>query len=68
MMNKVTKAFIFKNGGGVNSLVVTNKSSISNTKDEDYEAVTLIIPVQTIKEWNEEIELMGLDDEEEEDE
>jgi hypothetical protein len=46
--------------------IVTQKSMIHNAKDTDFTEVTLILSMDEIKEWAEEIELMGLDEETEE--
>lgn len=43
--------------------VVTRKSSISNAGDSDFEEVRLFITIGEIKQWAQEIELMGLDEE-----
>ncbi len=42
--------------------VVTDPDSVDGTSQEDYETVSLVIPMQSIKEWAEEIEMLGLDD------
>lgn len=59
-MNKTLRAYMLKDS----NTVVTDKSLIHNTKDTDFTEVTLIIPMDEIKEWNEEIELFGLDESE----
>lgn len=61
-MYKLQVAYLLKDS----SMVVLNKKQINNTEDSDYEEVTVAIPMETIKDWAAEIDLMGLDEEEEE--
>lgn len=60
-MIKMQKGYLLK---GKNR-VVTDKLIIADVRDEDFEEVQIAIPVKQIKNWAEEIELMGLDEEEE---
>ena len=59
-MYKMQVAYLLKDS----NMVVIDKKSINNTKDSDYEEVTIAIPLETIKNWSAEVELMGLDEEE----
>ncbi|GIN25456.1 MULTISPECIES: hypothetical protein [Bacillota] len=56
-MIKMQKGYLLK---GKNR-VVTDKLIIADVRDEDFEEVQIAIPVKQIKNWAEEIELMGLD-------
>lgn len=56
-MHKMTKAYLFEEG-----TVVLDKSVIHNSKNENYREVTLIISTDQIKDLYEEIEMLGLDD------
>ncbi|MDE1407082.1 hypothetical protein NSQ93_22160 [Bacillus sp. FSL W8-0445] len=58
-MIKMQKGYLLK---GKNR-AVTDKSIIADAKDEDFEEVQIAIPLKQIKNWAEEIELMGLDEE-----
>lgn len=61
-MQKYTRAYLYNE-----STVVLEKSAITNAKDEDFKEVTLLIPAEQIKDWYEELDLMGeLEDEEDE--
>jgi len=60
-MIKMQKGYLLKGKGRV----VTDKSIVVDVKDEDFEEIQIAIPVNQIKNWAEEIELMGLDEEEE---
>ncbi|KYC77104.1 hypothetical protein B4092_4841 [Bacillus licheniformis] len=60
-MIKMQKGYLLK---GKNR-VVTDKLIIADVRDEDLEEVQIAIPVKQIKNWAEEIELMGLDEEKE---
>ena len=57
-MHKMLIAYKLNNS----DTVVARKSAIINTKDTDFTEVRLIIPISNIKEWAKEIELMGLDE------
>ena len=57
-MHKMLTAYKLNNS----DTVVTQKSAIRNNKDTDFTEVRLIIPISNIKEWAKEIELMGLDE------
>ncbi len=59
-MNRMMKAYKLNDS----DTIVTKKSLIHNAKDTDFTEVSLIISNDEIKEWAEEIELMGLDEEE----
>lgn len=59
-MNRMITAYKLKE----NNTVVTRKSMVRNVKDDDFTEVELIISMDEIKEWAEEIEMLGLDDEE----
>ena len=60
-MNQMMRAYKLNDS----DTIVTKKSLIIGAKDSDFTEVSLIISMDEIKEWAEEIELMGLDDEEE---
>lgn len=60
-MNRLLQAYKLKDS----ETVVTQKSLIVGAKDEDFTEVSLIISMEEIKGLAEEIELMGLDEEEE---
>ncbi|MGV2886013.1 hypothetical protein [Paenibacillus taichungensis] len=62
-MNKMVKGYLLKDRG----TVVTDKSLIENAKDDEFVEVSIIITMEEIQGWNEEIEMMGLDEESEED-
>lgn len=59
-MNKMVKAYLLKDRG----FVVTDKSLVHNAKDDEFEEVSLVIPMGEIKQWNVEIEEIGFDEEE----
>lgn len=56
MMNRMLKAYRLKNS----NTIVTKKSIIQGTTDDDYEQVDLIISADEIMMMNDEIELLGL--------
>lgn len=58
-MNRMLRAFMLKDS----DTVVTQKSLIHNAKDSDFIEVSLIVSMDDIKQWSEEIELMGLEEE-----
>lgn len=60
LMNRMLKAYKLKES----DTIVTQKSLIKGTKDTDFTEVRLIISMDEIKEWAEEIEMLGLGDEE----
>lgn len=55
-MNRVMTAYKLKDS----NTIVTQKSIIKNTTDEDYEQVDLIITADEIMMMNDEIQLLGL--------
>lgn len=59
-MNRMMKAYKLNDS----ETIVTRKSLIVGAKDDDFTEVTLIVSKEDIKGWAEEIELIGLDDEE----
>lgn len=60
-MNKMIRAYLLRDRG----LVVTDKSLVSNARDDEFEEVSLIVTVNEIQYWNEEIEMLGLAEEDE---
>lgn len=59
-MNRMLKAYKLNDS----DTVVTQKSLIVGTKDTDFTEVSLIVSMDEIKQWAEEIELLGLEEEE----
>lgn len=59
-MNMMLKAYKLKES----DTIVTQKSLIQGTKDADFTEVTLIVSMDEVKEWAEENEMLGLDDDE----
>lgn len=59
-MYKALNAFLYQD-----SMVVIEKKYIHGAKDDDFKPVRLVVSLDDIKEWSEEVELLGLEEEEE---
>lgn len=55
-MYKAQKAYLLKDRGHV----VLDKSHVKNANEDEFEEITIVISLNQIKQWMEEIELLGL--------
>jgi len=58
---KVVNAYLY-NEPGKQKVVVTDQDGLCEAEKEFFEPVVLVIPLEKIKDWHEEIELLDLDD------
>ncbi|MGD1416465.1 hypothetical protein [Bacillus stercoris] len=58
-MYKIQKGYLLKDVGRV----VTDKAILTDVKDEDFEEVLITLRMSEIKDWAEEIDMLGLDEE-----
>ncbi|MGM9987360.1 MAG: hypothetical protein ACI35O_09050 [Bacillaceae bacterium] len=61
-MIKYQRAFLVPS----ENLVVTDKSVVEGIRDTEFIEIELALQMSDIKEWAEEIEMLGLDDDEDE--
>jgi len=59
MTFKVIPAYLYQ---GTQEMVVLNKNDIYDAKEELFKEVILAVSEKKIKEWNEELELLGEDE------
>lgn len=59
-MKRMLNAYLLKDS----NTVVTQKSFVENVTDSDFTEISLIISMEEIQEWAEEIEMLGIDEEE----
>jgi hypothetical protein len=58
-MFKVIPAYLYQ---GAQEIVVLSKNDINDAKEELFKEVILAVSKEKIKEWNEELELLGEDE------
>lgn len=59
-MKRMLNAYLLKDS----NTVVTKKSFVENATDTDFTEISLIISKEEIQAWAEEIEMLGLDEDE----